>query len=174
MPQLDTSTYASQLFWLFLAFGLLYLFISRVFIPKMDKLSAERAALLASLHLEITQSEKEIEDKRTKSAKIIQEAKETAQNIIKETNNIIVKIKANALKEFSEKSAKIYSNNQVLIDQFKTKSKDELTRIVFDLAMKYYSIILAGNFTEKTVDFSVMRKNIGRKIEEKIIKFNYN
>ena len=42
MPQLDTSTFASQIFWLLIGFGLLYSFISNVAAPKIKSLTDRR------------------------------------------------------------------------------------------------------------------------------------
>lgn len=42
MPQLDVSTYTSQLFWLFISFTSLYLFTARVTIPRIAKIFEAR------------------------------------------------------------------------------------------------------------------------------------
>jgi F-type H+-transporting ATPase subunit b len=42
LPQLDTTTFASQLFWLLLTFVTLYLVMSRVALPKLEGVIAER------------------------------------------------------------------------------------------------------------------------------------
>ena len=42
MPQFDTSTFASQIFWLFICFGILFLFLQYVIVPKITKAISER------------------------------------------------------------------------------------------------------------------------------------
>ncbi len=42
LPQLDVSTYTSQLFWLAITFGLLYLLLAKVFLPRLSALLEER------------------------------------------------------------------------------------------------------------------------------------
>lgn len=42
MPQLDFSTYSSQLFWLILSFASLYMFTARVTMPRMAKILEAR------------------------------------------------------------------------------------------------------------------------------------
>ena len=42
LPQLDTTTFASQLFWLLLTFVTLYLVMSRVALPKLEGVIADR------------------------------------------------------------------------------------------------------------------------------------
>lgn len=49
MPQLDFSTYPSQLFWLFVFFTLLYLILAYVATPKITKVMEDRANALQQL-----------------------------------------------------------------------------------------------------------------------------
>ena len=42
MPQLEISTFPSQIFWLIVSFFILYLCISRIIIPKISKVLRER------------------------------------------------------------------------------------------------------------------------------------
>ena len=44
LPQLDHSTYASQVFWLTLTFVTLYFFVASVVIPKLGGIIEERQA----------------------------------------------------------------------------------------------------------------------------------
>ena len=47
LPQLDGSTYASQLFWLAIVFTLLYLVLSRVFLPRISGMLEDRRDRIA-------------------------------------------------------------------------------------------------------------------------------
>jgi F-type H+-transporting ATPase subunit b len=42
MPQFDTTTFAGQIFWLVLSFGLLYVLVSRVILPKFISIVDQR------------------------------------------------------------------------------------------------------------------------------------
>ena len=48
MPQLDPSTFGSQLFWLLACFGALYLVLSFIVVPRISKTLATRAETLES------------------------------------------------------------------------------------------------------------------------------
>lgn len=81
MPQFDLSTYFSQIFWLVLSFGILYLMMHYVFIPKMteiiekrnkqisvllkkaDKLKLEAKYIDESIKTELANAEAEIKTK---------------------------------------------------------------------------------------------------------------
>ena len=43
MPQLEVSTYISQIFWLIVSFGLLYYLLSRKALPKVAEILETRA-----------------------------------------------------------------------------------------------------------------------------------
>jgi F-type H+-transporting ATPase subunit b len=47
-PPFDSSTFAGQLFWLALSFGLLYLLMSRVALPRIGSIIAEREGTIES------------------------------------------------------------------------------------------------------------------------------
>ncbi|MDX1916878.1 MAG: hypothetical protein SFT68_02735 [Rickettsiaceae bacterium] len=49
MPQLDTSTYSSQLFWLVICITFFYFFIVKVFIPNIEFVLKERQKKITSL-----------------------------------------------------------------------------------------------------------------------------
>ena len=48
LPQLDPSVIPSQLFWLVVSFLVLYLFFSRVFIPKISSVIEGRKSIVAN------------------------------------------------------------------------------------------------------------------------------
>jgi F-type H+-transporting ATPase subunit b len=48
IPQLEVSTYASQIFWLVLCLSALYVFLSRYYLPRVRKILGRRASHLAT------------------------------------------------------------------------------------------------------------------------------
>lgn len=49
LPQLDTATYYSQLFWLMICFGAVYLFVSKFFVPAMRSRQNQRLEFINNL-----------------------------------------------------------------------------------------------------------------------------
>jgi F-type H+-transporting ATPase subunit b len=64
LPQLDTSTYPSQLLWLAITFGALYLLLSKVLLPKIANAIETRQGRIAS---DLSQAEQLNEDARKAS-----------------------------------------------------------------------------------------------------------
>ena len=89
MPQLDPEFWFSQIFWLVVTFGILYLVLSKLILPKIsDNLEARKSQVLENLEL--------AEKQRNES-----EAK------LKEFDNIILKSKIDAKNLFNESRKKL-------------------------------------------------------------------
>lgn len=90
MPQLDTSTFASQLFWLAVTFGLLLLIVNFAVMPQLKRIIAGRESAIAedlrkaeALRTDadaLRQSyEKSLADARTEASAVIASAKADVQ-----------------------------------------------------------------------------------------------
>ena len=90
LPQLDTTTFASQLFWLAISFAVLYLVISRIAAPKISGVIADRAGRIKgdldqaaqakrNSDAAIANYEKALADARTGALKIGDDFRKTAQ-----------------------------------------------------------------------------------------------
>jgi F-type H+-transporting ATPase subunit b len=89
-PPFDSSTYASQVLWLAITFGLFYLFLKRVVIPRIsgtmevrhDRIASDldqAARLKEEADAAVAAYEQELADARRKSAAIAQEARDSAK-----------------------------------------------------------------------------------------------
>ena len=80
MPQLNPEFWISQVFWLVLTFGILYLVLSKLVLPKIsDNLETRRSQILENIETAEKQRE-ESEDKIKQFEKIILERKIEAKN----------------------------------------------------------------------------------------------
>jgi|TARA_B110001452_G_C15106579_1_gene385770 F-type H+-transporting ATPase subunit b len=90
MPQLDSKYWASQAFWLTLIFTILYLFISKIFIPKIKNGLDNRDNKIKDDLDEAKNfndlSEKKLEDYE----KIIDEAKKQVKKILSESKDKLI------------------------------------------------------------------------------------
>ena len=88
MPQLDPEFWFSQIFWLVITFGILYLVLSKIILPKIsDNLENRKSQVLENLEL----AEKQRNESETK---------------LKEFDNIILKSKIKAKNLFNESRKK--------------------------------------------------------------------
>ncbi len=89
-PQLDTSTYASQIFWLIISFGFLYTVIFAYFSPRLHKIARNRSNYL-SVNLKklvktrdsVNKIEQQIKEENTLKSKSVEEMNLKLKNEIK-------------------------------------------------------------------------------------------
>tara|TARA_B100001250_G_scaffold257196_1_gene221425 strand:- start:885 stop:1475 length:591 start_codon:yes stop_codon:yes gene_type:complete len=84
MPQLNPEFWVSQIFWLVLSFGILYLVLSKIVLPKIsDTLETRKSQILENIDTAEKQRE-ESENKINQFEKIILESKIEAKNYFNE------------------------------------------------------------------------------------------
>jgi len=80
-PPFDASTFASQLFWLAVTFGLLYVLMSRVALPRIGGIIADRRAKIESDLRDAAAAQKAAEDAAKAFEAGLSQAKANAQGI---------------------------------------------------------------------------------------------
>ena len=88
-PPFQSETYASQLIWFALAFGLLYYLMSRVALPRVGKLLDDRTARLAADLAEAQRLRAESQLAAEAHERSIAEARGRSQAIAQETRNAL-------------------------------------------------------------------------------------
>jgi len=90
MPQLNPEFWVSQIVWLILTFGILYILLSKLILPKIsDNLESRKSQILENIEIAETQRE-ESEKKRKEFEKIILESKLEAKNYFNEARQKIL------------------------------------------------------------------------------------
>ena len=90
MPQLNPEFWVSQIFWLVLTFGLLYIILSKLILPKIsNNLESRKSQILENIETAETQRE-ESEKKLKEFEKIILENKIDAKNYFNEARQKIL------------------------------------------------------------------------------------
>lgn len=116
MPQLDISTYFSQLFWLVLCFGVLYYYSSRWALPRLMQVLEERWQKTEGTLQRSKKIRAQAQDiKDTYEALLAQRRKEAHQEIDKITKDI---------------ASDISTRRQTVIGDIKNRMRIEETRIL--------------------------------------------
>ena len=89
MPQLNPEFWISQIFWLTLTFGILYIFLSKLILPKIS----------ANLELRKSQIQENVE--------AAEKQRESSESKLKEYDNIILKSKLEAKNIFKDAREKV-------------------------------------------------------------------
>ncbi|MBL8676989.1 MAG: hypothetical protein JNJ47_06185 [Alphaproteobacteria bacterium] len=100
MPQLNTLTYTSQLFWLGIFFLALYLILAYIILPKITHILEMREETIEEKLNKASTYREQAEDLRADYEEILAQAKEKAHHHLKSTSVTISTTIANQQKDF--------------------------------------------------------------------------
>jgi F-type H+-transporting ATPase subunit b len=86
-PPFDSTHFASQLFWLAISFGLLYWLMSRVALPRVQGILADRQAAIASDLDEASQMQAKADAAAANYEQALADAKAKAQDLARATHD---------------------------------------------------------------------------------------
>ena len=134
MPQLNPEFWISQIFWLVLTFGTLYLTLSQFILPKIStNLEKRKSEILENIEA-ADKSRKESEEKIKEYNKILQDSKIEAKNYFNQTREKILKDinqkKENLDKEINEEIRKA----EIEIEDLKNKAPEKINKIAIEIS----------------------------------------
>ncbi len=156
LPQLDASTFPSQIFWLIVIFVILYFFLARKTLPEISSTIEKRSELISNdldtaerLKDEVASVQKSYEDS-------LAEARLESAAIYSKIEQKIKDKSDKASKEFHENSAKKVRGLEKSIEKAKKKAIKEMSTIAADVAMesaeKITGIQIDSEFAKSVVD----------------------
>lgn len=162
LPQLDPSSFPSQIFWLFVSFGLLYFIFTRPSLRNVTEIKTEREIRVEKdvqtteeLRTEAMQLKDEYETALTK-------AREDAKSAYQETHEKLQK-QAQGEKQILQETLKEKIDNlSVEISDLKKQSKEEIEKIAEELTAQ-----IVKKLSGQDVDKAVIRAMIKGVIEER-------
>ena len=155
MPQLDPKYWASQAFWLILVFTLLYLAISKLFIPKIKGNLEDRENKIRN-DIDEANNLKELSEKKQKEYNlVIENAKKEVQKILNENksklNTEIENKKKIIEKEIEEEIQKV----QIEIKNLKKNSINDIGKISEEIAQKIIEEISGDKLNESSIKAAI-------------------
>lgn len=165
MPQLDPTYWASQGFWLILIFTLLYLALSKLFIPKIKNSIDDRENRIKD-DLDEAQKLKEVAEAKLKEYEIsIDNAKKDVQKILFESKNKLNSEIQNKKKTFEKEIETEIENAEKEIESFKKDSLESISKISEEITSKIIENISGEPMNQSSVKATVqesVKKNIGK------------
>ena len=134
MPQLEITTYPSQIFWLVISFLLLYLIMSRIIIPRISSVIKSRETEIKNnIHIseQMYKDTEIINDEYEETKKNIENEARQIINHLKETTNKKITKSTELLKKRLEQ--KLEKNEQEIINK-KKKALKEINKISLNLS----------------------------------------
>lgn len=131
-PPFDTSTFASQLLWLVIAFGLVYYVISKIAGPRISGILEDRHDRIASDLAEAERLKRETDEAMETYEKALTDARARAQSLANETRDKLT-AETTAKRQASEEalSAKL-AEAETRIEAIKTEALGQVDSIAAD------------------------------------------
>lgn len=134
MPQLNTLTYSSQLFWLGICFFALYLILAYFILPKITRILEMREETIEEKLNKASTYREQAEDLRADYDRILEQAKEKAHQHLKSTSTTVSAAIANQQKDFLDKlSDRLHVAEQELY-RSRLESGKEIESLARDVA----------------------------------------
>ena len=165
MPQLDPTYWASQAFWLILIFSLLYLTLSKMFIPKIKESIDNRENKIKD-DLDEAQKLKTIAEQKLKEYEAtIEEAKKEVQKIIFESKNKLNSEIQNKKKEIEEEINLELKNLEQEIVNLQKNSVSSISAIAEEMTSKIIEMVSGEPLNQSSIKATVLestKKNLGK------------
>ena len=141
MPQLDITTYGAQIFWFLLCFATLYIFSSRIILPRIRNILKDRKAVIDAdlslatalddkiyeLHLKTESLRKDASTKyQTKLDEVAKNAATQREKMIEGLKEKIAKITDKSRSELKDFIAKSRADSEVAIKNLSQKIKEKI------------------------------------------------
>ena len=165
MPQLNPEFWISQIFWLVLTFGLLYIILSKLILPKIsNNLESRKSQILENI--ETAEKQREESEKKVKEfEKIILDSKIEAKNYFNEARQKILEditIKKNSLdKDIDDE----ISAAEQEIKNLKTASSEKIKNIAIETSSELIKQLIGEEANNSSISAIVEEQS--RKSEEK-------
>ena len=151
MPQLDPEFWFTQIFWLIITFGILFLVLSKLILPKIsDNLETRKSQVLDNLEL----AEKQRNDSEAKLKEfenIILKSKTEAKNLFNESRKKLledINKKREKLEEELDKEIKIVESE---IEELKIKSPDKINKIAIETSSDLINQLIGANINNSSI-----------------------
>ncbi|MFT4314449.1 MAG: hypothetical protein AB3P11_05135 [Wolbachia pipientis] len=151
MPQLDVSTFSSQIFWFLIFFSSLFFVVSCLFLPKLDEIISTRSkevldSFNSSIHL-LRLTEEQI----AKYNVALNQARVRAKEIIDDALAQVEEMRASVKSILEEEDKKMVKLVEERVAKFKSKYISELKQMATSIALIYYTKLTNSEIEEEFV-----------------------
>lgn len=159
MPQLDTSTYSSQLFWLFLSFSFLYFILKLKVIPLFDNLRQKRWENIEGTKEVADRFEKEAEDINKEWKKLLEDAKKRSGEMLSKSDHDAKSYYTTGRNEFLNSVQTRLSKTKSLLEEQESKVQKNILEGIAPLTVDIV-ISSSGNILSKNKVDTYLKDNM--------------
>ena len=165
MPQLNPEFWFSQIFWLIITFGIMFILLSKFVLPKISENLELRKAQISE-NIEAAEKQREESDKKLK------EYDQLIINSKNEAKNYFNKAREKVLKDIDNKREVLENNiNEEIvkveneISELKNKSAETINKIAIEISSDIVKQLIGVQVNNSSISATV--ENISKKVKEK-------
>lgn len=136
MPQLDITTYTSQIFWFAICFAALFTFASKVILPRIDKILTDRQGLIDSDLKDSQNLQAKLDDLVTQTEELRKKANSTYKIKIEEVNKEAAINRQNLLKQVTLDIKKSTEESRSKLQDFIKQTDEKAQKSTQDLTQQ--------------------------------------
>ncbi|MDA7487486.1 F0F1 ATP synthase subunit B [Candidatus Pelagibacter ubique] len=161
MPQLNPEFWVSQIFWLIITFGILYVVLSKLILPKISaNLETRKSQILENIEAAEKQRE-ESEQKIEEYEKIVQSSKNEAKNYFKQAREKVLK-DIGVKKEILEKELDEEVNKaEIEIKTFRDNAPEKIKKIAVETSSDLLQELIGAEVNNSSI--SAIVEDLSRK-----------
>jgi F-type H+-transporting ATPase subunit b len=157
MPQLNPEFWISQIFWLTLSFGILYLVLSKLILPKIsNNLESRKSQILENIEA----AEKQREDSQTK----IREYEEIISKSKLEAKTILNQAREKVLKDINDKKEVL--NKQIDVEIIKAEEEINILRNTAPDKINKIAIETSSELIQKLIGAEVNNSSLSAIVDD--------
>lgn len=155
MPQLDSSTFASQLFWLVVTFSVLFIILWKVAIPRVGDVIEARAQKIRADLERAEQLSAEITEAEASVAKSLADARAEAQDILRKQAESIAADHAKKAAKLDSDLAKKIAEAETRIAAARTEALTSVQDVAQEVAAASVAKLTGGSADTAAVSAAV-------------------
>lgn len=160
MPQLDFSTFPNQIFWLLVALVVIYFVLSRIALPRIGSVLAERSGTITNDIAAAEELKQKAVEAEAAYEKALAEARTAAAAIVAETKAGIQANLDAELKKADKKIAAKAAESEAAIGEIRAGAVDAVKQVAKDTAKEIVAA-LGGKADAKTITAAVTARMKG-------------
>ena len=161
MPQLNPDYWVSQIFWVILIFGILYVILWRTILPKINENLENRKSQILTDLSDAQKFEDQSEEKLSEYNKILNQAKQEAKKILDGTRTKVNRDIENKKKQFNLEIKKEIEKAEKEIKTLKLSSIEDINKIAIETSSEIVRKIVGTEVNASSV--SAIVEDISKK-----------
>ena len=165
MPQLNPEYWLSQIFWLILAFGGMFIILSKITLPKIsENLESRKSQILENIELAEKQRE-ESENKVEEYEKIILNSKNEAKNYYNDARKKVLKDIIEKREHLENKINEEIKFVEKEINDLKNNSREKVHKIAIETSSDIVKQLISADLNNSSI--SAIVEDLSKKNKDK-------